>query len=404
LRIRLLCLIPFFLALMALPFFGQTAPSDSQGAPSSTPADSAAAPTKPADPQPLPMPSMAGPLQTAVPHEVEGGKLAVTGILTGMGWTEGNHAAGDSSTHWDVSNAQLFVQKTTGWWQFYLQGGAYNLPAIGVPFLSTADTVKNIYGPFPQGYAKFVKGNFNVEIGALPTLIGAEYTFSFENMNVERGLLWNQENAVNRGVQLNETYKKWALALSWNDGFYSNRYTWLTGSVTYAFNAANSLAFVGGGNAGAFAKNTLATPLALNNSQIYNLIYTYTKGSWVVQPYFQYTDVPTNAKIGIVKGASTKGGALLATYNFKRGFSLAARPEYIVSTGSITNGAVNLLYGPGSGAFALTITPTYRKDAFFLRGDLAVVHATSMTPGFGFGTTGQSANQPRGVLEAGFMF
>jgi hypothetical protein len=70
----------------------------------------------------------------------------------------------------------------------------------------------------------------------------------------------------------------------------------------------------------------------------------------------------------------------------------------------VTNGAVNLLYGPGSGAFALTVTPTYRKDAFFLRGDLAVVHATSMTPGFGFGTTGKSANQPRGVLEAGFIF
>ena len=405
-RIRFVSFVALFIlvALVALPSLGQSAPSDSQSAPSSTPTDSAAAPTKAPDPAPLPMPSMAGPLQTAVPHEVEGGKLAVTGILTGMGWSEGNHALGDSSTHWDVSNAQLFVQKTTGWWQFYLQGGAYNLPAIGVPFLSTSDTVKNIYGPFPQGYAKFVKGNFNVEIGALPTLIGAEYTFSFENMNVERGLLWNQENAVNRGIQLNETYKKWTAALSWNDGFYSNRYTWLSGSVTYAFNAANSLSFIGMGNAGAYAKNTLATPLALNNSDIYNLIYTYTKGNWVVQPYFQYTDVPTNARIGITQGASTKGGALLATYNFKHGFSLAPRVEYIKSTGSVSNGAVNLMYGPGSGAFGLTVTPTYRKDAFFLRGDLAVVHATSMTPGFGFGTTGQSANQPRGVLEAGFMF
>ncbi len=404
-RIRLVCFIAlFFVVLAALPSLGQNAPSDSQSAPSATPADSTATPTKPADPQPLPMPSMSGPLQTAVPHEVEGGKLAVTGILTGIGWTEGNHISGDSATHWDVSNAQLFVQKTSGWWQFYLQGGAYNLPAIGVPFLSTADTIKNIYGPFPQGYAKFVKGNFNVEIGALPTLIGAEYTFSFQNMNIERGLLWGQENAVNRGIQLNETYKKWTLALSWNDGFYSNRYTWLSGSATYAFNSSNSLIFVAGGNAGAYAKSTLATPLALNNSQIYNLIYTYTKGSWVVQPYFQYTDVPTNAKIGIAKGASTKGGALLATYNFKRGFSLAPRVEYIVSTGSVSNGAVNLLYGPDSGAFSFTVTPTYRKDAFFLRGDLAVVHATSMTPGFGFGTTGQSANQPRGVLEAGFMF
>jgi hypothetical protein len=350
------------------------------------------------------MPSMAGPLQTAVPHEVENGKLAVTGILTGIGWSEGNHVAGDNATHYDISNAQLFVQKTSGWWQFYLQGGAYNLPAIGAPFLSTSDTIKNIYGPFPQGYAKFVKGNFNIEIGALPTLIGAEYTFSFQNMNVERGLLWGQENAINRGIQLNETYKKWTLALSWNDGFYSNRYTWLTGSATYAFNAANSLSFVGGGNAGSYAKSTLATPLALNNSQIYNVIYTYTKGNWVVQPYLQITDVPTHAKIGITQGAGTRSGAFLMTYNFKRGFSLAPRIEYITTTGSISNGAVNLLYGPGSGAFSFTVTPTYRRDAFFLRGDLAIVHATSMTPGLGFGTLGESATQPRGVLEAGFMF
>jgi len=393
-----------FLALAGLPLLGQNAPAAPQSAPGSGSTDSTAAQTKPPDPQPLPNPSMSGPLQTALPHEVEGGKLAVTGILSGMGWTEGNHVAGDSSTHWDISNAQLFVQKTTGWWQFYLQGGGYNLPAIGVPYLSTSDTIKNIYGAFPQGYLKLVKGNFNVQIGALPTLIGAEYTFSFENMNIERGLLWNQENAVNRGIQLNETYKKLTASLSWNDGFYSNRYTWLIGSLTYAFNAANSLVFVGGGNAGSYAKNTLATPLALNNSQIYNLIYTYTKGAWVVQPYFQYTNVPTNAKIGITQGASTKGEALLLTHNFKRGFSMAGRAEYISSTGSLQNGAVNLLYGPGSGAFGLTLTPTYRKDAFFLRTDLAIVHATSITPGSAFGPAGLSATQPRGVVEAGFMF
>jgi len=124
----------------------------------------------------------------------------------------------------------------------------------------------------------------------------------------------------------------------------------------------------------------------------------------VVQPYFQYTDVPTNPKIGITQGAGTKGGALLLTYNLKRGFSLAARPEYIKSTGSVQNGAVNLLYGPGSGAFGFTVTPTYRKDAFFLRGDLAIVHATSSTPGAAFGPSGLSATQPRGVVEAGFMF
>jgi hypothetical protein len=179
--------------------------------------------------------------------------------------------------------------------------------------------------------------------GALPTLIGAEYTFSFENMNIEPGIPWNQENAVNRGVQLNETYKKLSASFSWNDGFYSNRYTWLSGSLSYALNASNTLAFVGGGNAGQYAKNTLATPLFLNNEEIYNVIYTYSHGGWVVQPYFQYLNVPTNAKIGITQGAATRGGALLLTYNFKHGVYLAARPEYISTTGSVKNGAINLL-------------------------------------------------------------
>jgi hypothetical protein len=351
---------------------------------------------------------MSGPLATAIPHEIAAGpfgKLEVTGILSGMGWTEGDHITGDSPTHWDVSNAQVFIQKTTGWWQFYLQGGAYNLPALGTPFLSTGNTVTNIYGPFPQGYLKLVKGDFNVEVGALPTLIGAEYTFSFENMNIERGILWNQENAVNRGIQLNYAHKKISTSFSWNDGFYSSRYSWLWGSLSYAFNASNTLAFVAGGNASQNRRNTLATPLLLNNEEIYNVLYTYSHGSWVINPYFQYTNVPKNPSIGILAGAHTNGGALLVTRNFKHGISLAARPEYLKSSGNVLDpNAINLLYGPGSGAFAFTVTPTYVKDGFFIRGEFSIVHATSSTPGFVFGTSGRSTNQPRGVIEAGFMF
>lgn len=384
-----------------------TAAPQDQGSPAPATQAPAAAPA--AAPMPLPSPSMAGPLATGIPHELPAGpfgKINITGILSGMLWTEGDHIPGDSPTHYDVSNAQIFIQKTSGWFQFYLQGGAYNLPAVGVPFLQTGETTKDVYGPFPQGYLKLVKGNFNVEVGALPTLIGAEYTFSFENMNIERGILWNQENAVNRGIQLNETYKKLTLAFSYNDGFFSNRYSWLSGSLTYAFNASNTLAFVGMGNAGAYAKNTLATPLLLNNSQIYNLLYTYTKGTWVINPYYQYTNVPTNASIGIPTGAHTNGGAILVTKGFKHGISLSVRPEYIKSSGNAAIGSANLLYGPGSGAFAFTVTPTYVKDAFFIRGDFSIVHATNFDPttGFAFGTTGLNVNQPRGVIEAGFMF
>jgi hypothetical protein len=368
-------------------------------------------------PMPLPTPSMSGPLATAVPHEIPAGpfgKIEVTGILSGIGLFGNNPVVTGDEGHVDLSNAQVFIQKTSGWFQFYLQGGAYNLPALGFPFVKTTDTVRSLYGPFPVGYVKLVKGNFNVEVGSLPTLIGDEYTFTFENMNIERGLLWSQETAISRGIQLNDTWKKLTMSFSWNDGFYSNRYTTLSGLAAYAFNSANTLSFVASGNAGTYVRQSstsAATPPYQNNSQIYNLIYTYTKGNVTISPYYQYTVVKSNSlysSFGLSPtGAHTNGGALLANYNFKHGFSLSARPEYIKSSGSITTGEANLLgYGSGTGAFSFTVTPTWVKDAFFLRGDISIVHLTNFVAGtsVGFGIGGTNTNQTRGAIEAGFMF
>ena len=395
------------IAVLSLPALGQ---QQAPAADSSAQTPAAAPAAAPSTPQPLPNPSMTAPLSTAAPpHTFSAGPfgtVAITGILSGMGLTQSNWVPGDKSTHWDVSNAQIFLQKTSGWFQFYLQGGAYNLPSLGTPFVSTANTITGFYGPFPQGYLKLVKGNFNVEVGALPTLIGAEYTFTFENMNIERGVLWNQENAVNRGIQVSDTFKKLSLTASWNDGFYSNVYNWISGSAAYAFNSSNTLSFVGMGNAGQTTSTSAATPFLQNNSQIYNVLYTYSHESWTITPYWQYTRVPANTKLGILESGHTNGGAVLLNYNFKHGISLAVRPEYITSSGSATDPlALNLLgYGVGSNAFAFTVTPTYQKGGFFLRGDLSVVDARSATPGLVFGPAGLNTKQTRGMVEAGFMF
>jgi hypothetical protein len=114
--------------------------------------------------------------------------------------------------------------------------------------------------------------------------------------------------------------------------------------------------------------------------------------------------VPTNRDIGVVKGASTTGGALLVNHTFKHGFSLSGRAEYISSSGSAKDQTVNLMYGPGSAAWSATITPTFQYQRFFIRGDLSFVQATSITRGYAFGPTGANPNQPRGVIEAGFLF
>jgi hypothetical protein len=132
----------------------------------------------------------------------------------------------------------------------------------------------------------------------------------------------------------------------------------------------------------------------------------YSKGNWMVMPYYQYTNVEKNTSIFITEGEHTNSGAILANYNFKHGFSLAGRFEYIKSSGSTTDpNEINLVgYGPGSGAYSFTATPTWSKDGFFIRGEVSVVNATNFTPGFAFGVAGTSATQPRGVIETGFMF
>ncbi len=357
-------------------------------------------------PSPLPTPLMTGPLQAAPPRTFEAGplgKLNLNGVLSGMVMVQGNHVAGDDSAHPAVSDGLIFIQKTTGWWQFYVQPGAYNILILGTPYLSTQRAVTDLFGPVPVAYMKFVPTKTtSIMIGALATLMGGEYTFDFQNMNIERGLVWNQENDVNRGIQINQTLGRFTASLSWNDGYWSNRYSWLSGSLAYTA-GPHSLAFTAMGNLGETKFQTLATPVQ-NNSSMYALIYTYTSRKWIVQPYVQYTDVPTNATIGIVKGASTWGGALLASRTLSHGFSLAGRGEYITSTGSAAQQSINLLYGPGSAAWSVTLTPTFQHKRLFTRGEFSLVRANSYTPGSVFGSAGLNRNQARGVIQAGLLF
>ncbi len=367
-------------------------------------AEQPAAPTSP-----LIAPSITGPLTIQLPpNKYDMGPLGdiyVDGIGSGLfQWQNNvvpNVIPGNRATQFDLSNGQVFIQKTDGLVQFYAQAGAYSLPDLGLPYISAQKaTFNNLWGPFPQGFLKIAPtDNFSISAGKLPTLMGAEYTFSFENINIQRGLLWNQENAVNKGVQGNYTIGPVALALSFNDGFDSGVWNWVTGSVTYTLDSANSFEFFGGGNVGRTNVNTLRSPLLLNNSQVYNLIYTYNSDPWIIQPYFQATHVPTNNKIGIASSASTFGGALLASYSLGGGFSLGGRLEYIGTTGNN-----NLLYGPGSGAFSISLTPTFQYNYFFARGEVAWVKANGITSGLGFGTDGNNTSQTRLVIETGILF
>lgn len=394
------------LSFAAAPVFAQQAPAP-------------AAPAAPAA-NPMATPAMSGPL-AANPNPTSFdlgplGKTYVTGVLSGIGFWQDNDVPGlPSNRAWeaDISNGTVAIQKTDGLIQYFIQAGVYSLPALGTPYLDASHSNSELYGPLPEAYVKLAPtGNFSIMAGKLPTLIGAEYTYTFENMNIERGLLWNQENVVNRGVQLNYTVGPLAFALSWNDGFYSDDLTWLTGSATWTIDPADSLTFAGGGNTTTTTVSTTATPGADNNAQMFDLSYTRTMGPWTVNPYIQYTHVPTLPRLGFGGSGSTMGGALLVNYSFDpsttvgglslAGVSVPFRVEYISSKGGTAS--PNLLYGPGSNAWSFTVTPTYQYKIFFARTEFAYVGTSDITAGDAFGHSGTAKSQVRMMVESGFLF
>jgi hypothetical protein len=406
-------------AALAVGQFGLTSSSAWAQAPApppgSAPAPEATAPAEaPAAPtSPLTAPSMAGPLTAnPTPMKFEAGPLDtiyVTGVASGLALFQTDHVAGDHTSNFDVSNGQVIVQKIDGVVQFYAQAGAYSLPALGTNYFITqraGAAIGDYFGALPVGYVKLVPSDvFSVQAGKLPTLIGAEYTFTFQNMNIERGLLWNQEPAISKGVQANLTTGPVAWSVSVNDGFYSDRYNWIDGAATWTIDPANTLEVAAGGNVGSTPINTVVAPFFQNNEDIVNLIYTYNAAPWTITPYLQYTSVPRNPSLGAIKGASSWGGAVLANYAFAdTPWNLAGRFEYISTDGSLAAGNANLLYGPGSSAWSLTLTPTYQQGIFFARAEGSVVGAESTTAGFAFGNHGTTKTQGRLVFETGILF
>jgi hypothetical protein len=367
----------------------------------------------------LPAPAMAGPLSAdANPYSVDLGstlgKVYVGGAVSGIGYVESNSnrtTFGDADSFVDLANGTAWIENTDGWLQFFAAVGAYSFPTVGVPYTDMAENldgpqgVRTPYGFIPEAYLKLVgQGDFSafsLQAGKLPTLIGDEYAFTFQNMNIERGLLWNYEPVFSRGVQLNYAQGPLTISVSWNDGVYSNVFNQMSGLVSYAFNGgSDTVAFTAGGQVGGnphfFSKIGLQSSV-VNSGSVYDLIYTHVSGSWTISPYFQINVTPDLGLLG--KGTTQWGGAILTSYAFDDNFKLAGRIEYTSAGSGVSPLAFN--YGSGANAFTFTITPTYQWKWAYARAELS--YTTVGGGGAGFGPAFNKTDQVRGMLEIGAL-
>jgi len=356
------------------------------------------------------------------------GDIYVGDALTGYAYTETNPFSaslappgvdGDRAARADFSNLAAYIQTVDGPFQFFVQAGAYAIPSLGAPNYATFDQTDLLFGLLPVAFGKYVfNDSWSIQGGRLPTLIGTEAPFTFQNLNISRGLLFNQENIINQGVQVNYANGPWSVSVAGTDGFFSGQISWLSGAITYKIDDSNTIGINGGLNVDRTnvldhsLRYQFATPNLQQNSGIFDINYAYSKGPWIVTPYFQFTNIPRDVSLGILQSASTYGGAILASYAFTDNFALAGRVEYETQTGAPGSGTTSPLYGAGSSALSFTITPTYTWNRYFLRGEYSRVELYDITRGSpasgalgtGFGRTGDGTSQDRYMVETGVTF
>jgi hypothetical protein len=355
---------------------------------------------------PAPLTFSAGPL----------GKLDVQGIASGMAFYQDfpQGAAGTmgaKNVGADITNGMVIIQKNTGALQFYIQAGAYSFPTLAAAIPSSTSDI-NFFGAMPVAYLKYApSSDYSVEVGKLPTLIGAEGGFTYQNINIARGLLWDVEPIVSRGVQFNASKGPISASVSLNDGYYSNRYNVMSGLLSYAINGSNTVSFYAQGPLGNVRTSSpdVAYSSYGTSSDIYGVEYVYSSGPWMIEPYVQYMHTPQSNRLGIAHSFSNYGASLLADYSFTNTISLGGRVEYLGVGGkpgemlNSTGVAATLTDLPAdSHAWSITLTPTYQDGGFFARADLSYV-AASAPAGLGL-SGGTNTTQLRGMLETGFMF
>ncbi|MBV8338452.1 MAG: outer membrane beta-barrel protein [Candidatus Eremiobacteraeota bacterium] len=387
--------------------FGVTARAQASTPTPSPAAAATPAPAASASPSPSPTPTSTS---------LALGPLSVDGVFSAFSlFTSGVNATGaldtptgiDVNNRTDISNVFLIVNKESGTFRYGFAAGAYNIPVVGFALNKTTQDGANtsLYGALPSVYVEFAPNNsFNLQAGKLATMTGQESTYTYEDINIQRGIIWNMEPAVSRGVRGTLTGSKFNGALEVNDGFYSGNRIGFEGQITNTPSSSTTFEIV------FMVANASAPPNAtasIANKQLLDPMLTYTTGKWTFSPYLLWVNSPKSAALGYINDEHAFGAVFMSTYALSSMWSLPLRVEYgrNGSSQSDTSANANLLgYGPGSGAWTYTLTPTYRRGIFFARAEASDVNVQGFTPGLAFSPSGMQTNQFRSGLEAGVQF
>ncbi len=304
----------------------------------------------------------------------------------------------DKKTRFDIGSAILSISKTAKPFGFTIYGGAYATPVLGAG-LSKTTTYTNYFSAIPIAYLEYAPiDGLSVQVGKLPTIIGFESPFTYQNNYLQRGLIWNMQPVINNGVRILYTQEKYFLKAGINDGFYTLSTTHpkmaFEGSLGITPIKDFSLSFNFLIPDKSSKPNDTATP---SNKREFNILSTYTINNLSLGLDLVYVEAPKDDSAGVTEKSKASGGALHLSYSFTQDFKISSRIEYFKDNTDI--GGIDLVgLGDGNKGYSFTVTPMYQKGVVYLKGEFSYVKADKEF------TSNNKNKQSRVGLEVGFLF
>jgi len=207
-----------------------------------------------------------------------------------------------------------------------------------------------------QAYVEVLFKNFNIKAGRILTNIGGEAPYTWQNINIQRGLVWNGEPVYYNGVRVSGNFGAYSFYVGVNDRDTSDGKMALEAGVGGELSYKTSVSL-----------NILIPDSKDNNpTKVYNL--TFTSDYFEKAPITFYVDYLSRPK----KGQDTQsiGAALLVDFKVNEQISVGSRVEYVNNDGDGNNYGI----GTGNNALTFTLTPKYQINKYlYVRGEASYV-------------------------------
>jgi Putative beta-barrel porin-2, OmpL-like. bbp2 len=274
----------------------------------------------------------------------------------------GFHTDGVNGVDPQISNALITVNAGIGKLHANATVGQYSFPTIGFPILPANANGSNtqLYSAWPVGSVSYAFDNhFTLAAGKFATLLGQESDFTYQNLNIQRGIGWEMEPTISRGVGAAYTNGPWSLTLREDDAYYGGYQRAVESLIGWSPSSNTNLQF-------AFilpGANTAPNPTtAIGNKAEYDLMFTRQIGKLQLLPYFLWVNSPSSTVLGYTNSENAYAGAMLANWAFSSSLSVPVRYEYAANQSSTADASPNadlIGFGAGSRVQTFTVTPTY---------------------------------------------